>query len=55
LAQYLTNEHYLSFTNGAGAGMPRNHESYVVSVPPKKGNAKSKLYWPIVSKLKEVK
>ena len=36
-------------------GGPRNHVSYVVSVPPAKGNAKAKLYWPVAKKLKEVK
>jgi hypothetical protein len=50
----LTSEQYASFAKGAGPGLPRNHVSYVVSVPPVKGKAKAKLYWPIASKLKEV-
>ena len=32
-----------------GCGNPRNHESYLVSVP---GKLKGFLYWPIVSKLR---
>ena len=54
LRNCLTVEQYEPFTKGAGPGMQRNHESYVVSVPPVKGKAKAKLYWPIASKLKEV-
>lgn len=36
-----------------GYGSPRNHESYIVSVPQgKTGKAKPVLYWPVVSKLR---
>lgn len=36
-----------------GCGWPRNHESYIVEVPPKSGSkAKPKAYWPVVSLLK---
>ena len=34
-------------------GLPRNHESYIIKVSPKKGKAKPKLYWPRVSALRE--
>lgn len=44
-------------SNGArsafGYGSPRNHESYIVSVPQgTTGKAKPVLYWPVVSKLR---
>lgn len=34
-----------------GAQQTRNHESYLVLVRPAKGNAKPKLYWPMVKAL----
>jgi hypothetical protein len=38
-----------------GSGWPRDHESYVVSVPQgSTGKAKPKLYWPRVSALRLV-
>jgi hypothetical protein len=33
--------------------LPRDHESYLVSVP-QGGKRKPKVYWPVVSKLKKV-
>lgn len=39
-------------TSIKGCGWPRNHESYIIEVPPKTGSkAKSKAYWPVVSLL----
>ena len=35
-----------------GAGVRRSHESYLVRVPGKTPAARSKLYWPTVSRLK---
>lgn len=37
-----------------GSGLPRNHESYVVSVEVGKRVKRNKLYWPRVSALQAV-
>lgn len=42
-----------TFLKGAGPGMNRNHESYVVHVQAAL-HLKGKYYWPRVSQLKEI-
>ena len=37
-----------------GGGLPRDHESYLVSVPGPGPKAKPRMYWPRVSALKPV-
>jgi Iap family predicted aminopeptidase len=39
------------FRHGGG---PRNHESYLVSVPAKTSKGKPTLYWPVVKNLRKV-
>jgi hypothetical protein len=46
-------EMYPSLYKGAGVGMQRNHESYVVGVDAGKTAGSSiRVYWPLVSNLK---
>jgi hypothetical protein len=51
--QWQTKYHNVSVP-GYGI-LPRNHESYVIAVPAKTSKGKTKLYWPVVSLLEEVK
>lgn len=42
------------YVSGAGLGLPRDHESYIVHVLTPTGKGKGKLYWPRVKHLRKV-
>jgi len=44
-------DRFLSLYKGAGIGMARNHESYVVQLNQEKPHRVPKFYWPRVSAL----
>lgn len=51
---HLTSDEVTNFSCQVDSSSPRDHENYLVLVPGRTENSKSKIYRPVVSRLKKV-